>query len=398
MEKIRNLSIRKTIILYMGINLIVCFFLSSYVIRAAEKWQESIWWKYVDEDIYIEAEMEANQGGMTRYRVEVPRIGHYEMTQDDSAISELCDALQTWSMPAITSIGIIITVCLFYRIKIKRPLKELEWASKLIADDTLDFTMEYASWDELGRLCAEFERMRVQLKENNSRMWGMVEEQKALRAAIGHDIRSPLAVLKGYQEMLLEFVPENELDKEKVMEILHSGMRQIGRLHEFADTMLQLSRLEDRQLQYQDLELPALVEEAGKTADMLSMNTGKHCQVRMEVSRRSLVRADAHIIMEVTENLLANALRYAEKEVGVTIAVKENVLAVTVRDDGEGFREEPEKLMKAYYHVNPNDDLSHFGLGLYLCRVYCERHGGRLVLRNQVTGGAEAVAVFQVKE
>ena len=49
----------------------------------------------------------------------------------------------------------------------------------------------------MGRLCREFERMRGQLAENNQQLWKMLEEEKALRAAIAHDIRSPLSVLEG---------------------------------------------------------------------------------------------------------------------------------------------------------------------------------------------------------
>lgn len=52
----------------------------------------------------------------------------------------------------------------------------------------------------MGGLCKEFERMRGQLAENNQQLWKMLEEEKALRAAIAHDIRSPLSVLEGIRK------------------------------------------------------------------------------------------------------------------------------------------------------------------------------------------------------
>ena len=52
----------------------------------------------------------------------------------------------------------------------------------------------------MGMLCREFERMRGQLEENNRRLWQMIEDERVLRAAIAHDIRSPLAIMRGYQE------------------------------------------------------------------------------------------------------------------------------------------------------------------------------------------------------
>ena len=72
----------------------------------------------------------------------------------------------------------------------------------------------------MGHLCHEFDRMRGQLEENNRQLWLIIEEERALRSAIAHDIRSPLSVLKGYQEMLIDYVPDGTIDKEKSVEML----------------------------------------------------------------------------------------------------------------------------------------------------------------------------------
>lgn len=54
MDKIRNLSIRKTIVLYMAVTLVVCFALSVFIMQAAGEIQSEIWWKYVDKETYYE--------------------------------------------------------------------------------------------------------------------------------------------------------------------------------------------------------------------------------------------------------------------------------------------------------------------------------------------------------
>ena len=98
----------------------------------------------------------------------------------------------------------------------------------MVKQEKLDFHVVYENQDELGQLCKEFENMRSQLEENNRIVWHMIEEEKALRAAIAHDIRSPLSVLKGYQEMLLEFVPEDGLDKEQILSMLEKGWNRLN--------------------------------------------------------------------------------------------------------------------------------------------------------------------------
>ena len=104
---------------------------------------------------------------------------------------------------------------------------------------------------------------------------------------------------------------------------------------------------------------------------------------------------DKEIILEVVENLLSNALRYAKDEIQINISLSGDELIAIVSDDGQGFVESPEVVTKAFYHSNPQDDLQHFGLGMYISRVYCEKHGGRLLLGNKKSGGAIVKAIFK---
>ena len=90
--------------------------------------------------------------------------------------------------------------------------------------------------------------MREQLARNNQALWKAVEEEKMLRAAIAHDIRAPLSVLKGYQEMLMEYLPSEDINMEQAMEMLTESGRQIERMDIFVETMRKLSSLENRQL------------------------------------------------------------------------------------------------------------------------------------------------------
>lgn len=244
MEKIRNLSVRKTIILYLSVSLLISFLLSAVIARIAEKTQNQIWWKYVDQERYFEI---ANGEG-SDYLAQIPRPSAYVMSKTDHQVSELCDFLQTYTVLLMSVLGSCGAVFLFYRHKLKIPIEELEKASKRIAENDLDFQITYENQDEMGHLCREFERMRIQLLENNQALWRNIEEERILRAAIAHDLRSPLSVLKGYQEMLLDYLPDGTIDTEKAVEMLSEGMKQIGRMDAFVETMRRLNSLEARTL------------------------------------------------------------------------------------------------------------------------------------------------------
>ena len=121
MDKIRNLSVRKTIFLYMAAALFCSFLLSDVIVRIAERTQMRIWWNYIDKKAYVEAAEKKAPG----YIVKIPRPSSYEMTQADIFVSELCDFLETYAVLILSMAGSCGAVFLFYRNKLREPLEEL---------------------------------------------------------------------------------------------------------------------------------------------------------------------------------------------------------------------------------------------------------------------------------
>lgn len=390
MDRIKNLSLRKTIILYLAVSLAVSFFLSAAVVRTASRIQERIWWDYIDRETYYEA----MQGEKSAYVGTVARPANSSMTKADLIVSELCDFLQTYAVLIFSIAASCAAVFLFYRHKIAKPLDELKAASALIAKEELDFRISYENRDELGQLCNEFEKMRSQLAQNNERLWRMVEEEKALRAAIAHDIRSPLTVLKGYQEMLLEFTPDGTFTREKILEILKEEMGQTERMERFIDSMREMSSLENRELRPEPFMLARLKAELESEAGILCRKEGKELRILCWNEEEEFF-GDREMILEVFENLLTNALRYAREVISVQVKRRGQELEISVADDGAGFKADTETLTGAFYQENAQDSLKHSGLGMYISRIFCEKHGGRLVTANGADGGAVVKAVFR---
>ena len=389
MDKIRNLSLRKTILLYMAVALFCSFFLSAVIVRIASRIQMLVWWNYVDEEAYFE-EVESNGP----YQVtDIPRPGVYEMTQSDHFVSELCDFLQTYTILILSMAGSCAAVFLFYRNKLKNPIEELALASKKIAGNNLDFNITYENKDEMGVLCMEFEQMREQLARNNRILWKNIEEEKMLRAAIAHDIRSPLSVLKGYQEMLMEYLPSADIDMEQAMGMLSESRRQIERMDTFVETMRKMSSLENRELAAGEISAGQLEADIQAELAILEKDYGKQCILQVPASNE-IFCGDKEIVLEVLENLLSNALRYGEQQVEITVKVGYSELSICVKDDGDGFKEDAEKIVEAFHGQNVKDSLKHAGIGMYISRLYCEKHGGKLVLENDEQGGAVVTAIF----
>ena len=315
------------------------------------------------------------------------------MTRSDYFVSELCDFLQTYTVLILSMAGSCGAVFLFYRNKLKMPMEELAQASQKIAGNHLDFHIAYENQDEMGVLCKEFERMREALARNNLELWRRIEDEQELRAAIAHDVRSPLAVLKGYLEMLITYLPDGTIAPKKAMEMLEESRKQTERMDLFVETMGRISSLEQRELKIAPITARGLGTALEPELRVLEQREGK--RIFLKLSEADVIfEGDQEVILEVAENLLSNGLRYAREQVHIEIRVTRECLKLLVRDDGEGFLEEAEKVTLAFYQKNARDSLKHAGMGMYISRLYCERHGGCLLLENEDQGGALVTAVF----
>ena len=297
MEKIRNLSLKKTILLYFVISLTAAFLLSGFTVHFARNMQNKIWEKYIDYADYTDVFQQYGK----KYEIEISRPNQSQMNRLDYHLSEMCDFMEIYSVLIFSIVGSVVAVFFFYKNKLKTPLQELKDASQMIADNELDFHVSYENKDEMGTLCKEFEMMRSDLADNNRKMWRMIDDEKALRNAIAHDIRSPLSILRGYQEMLLEFVSAESIKTEDVIDILQTGMYQIDRIEHFTENMRKMSHLEQRELQCSEIELSELAKKIEAEAAMLSKKESKLCKVE-RVQEQNIVKVDEELVMEVTDN------------------------------------------------------------------------------------------------
>lgn len=290
--------------------------------------------------------------------------------------------------PICFAAGIGITSFLFYKKLIQKPLEILDRAADNIADQNLDFNIVYNRPDEFGKLCDSYENMRLALQRNHTEMWRQIEERKRLNAAFSHDLRTPLTVLKGQSEMLKKYAPQ--MSAEKVAATAETMGRHIVRLEKYVRIMSELQRLEDIDIERRPTDLGDVMEQLTITGHAVCKNqTFTLIHTPSGVSGMAL---DFSVVMRVYENLLANAVRFANETITVTAGTKNGCFYVTVSDDGKGFsHQDLRDASKPFYKAGTDQD--HFGMGLHICKILCEKHGGYLELSNH--DGAAVTAVFK---
>ena len=296
--------------------------------------------------------------------------------------------------------GMVITIFIFYHKRLKRPLSILNESVDNIRCNNLDFHVSYDSRDEFGGLCDSVEAMRLELEKNKEELWRLIDRQKELNAAFAHDLRTPLTVLRGYTDFLARYIPEGKLSEDKLQDTLKLMAEHIRRLEDYSYTMKGIRSIEDVPLALHQTTLGNLDSRIQEVIFALNQTGGIQIEYQ-GFNTEYPVMVDDGIIMEVLENLLSNAIRYARSriEVRMDYSSPDGELLSVVRDDGPGFSEE--QLVQAVkpYHKEYSADTEkeHFGIGLHICRELCRKHGGTLSVANSIHGGAAVTASFYSK-
>lgn len=384
MGKIKNLSLKKSMVLYLTFFALLALLASIATSSLCHHMSQRIDNAYPDvrEKYYLTNEQGERLDEST-YVYKQPKI----MDERDVKLLHILDLLPVVAVPVYSVLALLASVLLFYQIRLKKPLAELRIASEKIADNDLCFSIDYDSKDELGQLCASFEIMRTTLADNFSKMWRQVEERKALNAAFAHDLRTPLTVLKGYNEMLQ--TSENPQTRETAVTM----GKHISRMENYVSSMSHLRRLEDTQPEYKLIDLQSLVSSLYDSAKIVCTKNGKELILQNDIpnSQRPL---DSAFVLQVFNNLISNAVRYARTAVTISFALRDNGFLISVSDDGKGFDKSSLQKATSPYYTEESDHSEHFGVGLYICKLLCEHHNGYLKIENTETG-ANVSAFFK---
>lgn len=298
-------------------------------------------------------------------------------------------------LPALFSLfGILLCCRRFFQKKLKPPIDILADAAACIAEQNLDFAIAYASADEMGALCRSFEQMRAALQENYKRMWEMLEERRSLQASVAHDLRNPIAIIKGHAEYLQINVPKGRLSQDMLLSHAGNIKRAAERLERYTESVRTINHLEELAVMRREVDFPALYQDMLADFVRLAEPEGLMLTADNQVKKETLC-LDAQVLYRIVENLIGNAMRFAKSRIHLSFSDEAGNLCVTVSDDGCGFSEKILHCKNPYLALE-GADKNHSGMGLAICRILCKKHGGILRLSNQEAGGASVTFMLSI--
>jgi PAS domain S-box-containing protein len=208
-----------------------------------------------------------------------------------------------------------------------------------------------------------------------------------------HELKTPLSSLKLQTQMMERDFKRDELKgytPSKLKEVITLFNRQIDRLTELVETMLDVSRISAGRLvlDRQKVDLSQLVREVAASLEVSNVNSASSFELKLP--EQLMIWAHSSRIEQVTENLLTNAIKYGEgKRIRVQVVAESSFARIVIQDQGLGIAPEfMDKIFDRFERAISARNISGLGLGLYIARQIVEAHGGRISVESKLGVGS----------
>jgi signal transduction histidine kinase len=240
--------------------------------------------------------------------------------------------------------------------------------------------------DEIGRLAQAFNGML-------NRIQTLIHQMEEVTDNIAHDLRSPIARIRGIAEGMLTSEPSPE----ERLPMLGTIIDESDCLLEMINTMLDISEAEAglARLHPEKIDTAALVRDVCELFQPMAEEKG--IKLTIQLTEGLYVSGDLRKLQRVLANLLDNALKYtpAGGDVRMSVAAEERQLAITIEDTGTGIpEEEVPHIFERFYRGEKSRSAQGNGLGLTLARAFITAHGGRIMVTSSPGKGSTFTVVL----
>ncbi|WMT41252.1 HAMP domain-containing sensor histidine kinase [Paenibacillus sp. D2_2] len=250
---------------------------------------------------------------------------------------------------------------------------------------------------ELTELSIAFEEMRSALEQSLKREWRLEQERRDMISAIAHDLRTPLTIIQGHADNLIENGARHPERLERYLLTIRNSTQRADRM---LTELLFLNRIDtpDFILQYMPTDLAAFCERKRQEFDLLCQEKGvrlRYSEEHWNCNAEHIPLLDTARIEQVIDNVMTNGLRFtpAGGEIEWSIYVDDQQITFELKDTGPGFSDQDLRCMFDRFYSgdasrSQDQGQGHSGLGLYTAKLLVEKHGGRIRAGNRPEGGA----------
>ena len=263
---------------------------------------------------------------------------------------------------ALALAALILFLNYFMVNKMLNPVRLLKQGAERIRQGDLSYRVKSNLQDELGELTESITHMADSLQS-------MLEAKRQLLMAISHELRTPITKAK----LRMEFMPESD-EKDQLKE-------DINEIDLLISDLLEAERLNNDHSALVSERVP-LANFVRSISKSFKSNNG---EIEIEIPVNDLeFEIDKLRIRLLITNLLNNAIRHGKGNlINVRVSFSGDRGIIEVKDNGEGIAEEHiSQITEPFYRADSarQRNTGGFGLGLYLCRLIAQAHGGEMII------------------
>lgn len=280
---------------------------------------------------------------------------------------------------------------------ITNKLRSLQHATEKIQKQDLNFSIESSGIYEIDHVLHSIDKMKEALKSSLQDQWELEDARRDQVSALAHDIKTPITVVRGNAELLLE-TSLTEEQREYAAYISASACQ----MEQYVKKLIEFSRTEHgNSLNKKAIDTNTFMEEILKQVSALSAVKKLSLQFKSDHLPQNFC-ADSDLLMRAILNIISNAVDFSKENGTIVFKAegKSDTLRFCVVDSGPGFSAEAFKHAKQQFYMGDKSrtSKSHYGMGLYIANTIAVQHGGSLVLENSAeTGGAKVTLEIPMK-
>lgn len=285
----------------------------------------------------------------------------------------------------------LFVVFAYIWLTILKPFDKLQTFAEAIAQGNFNVPLHYERSNYFGKFTWAFDSMRQEITKARSCEREAIENNKTIIATLSHDIKTPIASIRAYAEGLeanLDTTPEK---RRTYVSVLMRKCDEVSRLtndlflHSLAD--LDKLKINTEEFELCDFMQSAIAEIAAEQQDIIF-----HAP-----DFTAIVNADRNRLLQITENLINNARKYAKSPIDISLSHGENSVEIRFRDYGSGIPDEDMPfIFDKFYRGRNSGTEQGSGLGLYIVKYITRQMGGSIHLHNR-TDGLDALVYLPVK-
>lgn len=235
-----------------------------------------------------------------------------------------------------------------------------------------------------GLLVSAAVRDITQRKEADEEIRELNKELESFTYSVSHDLRSPLRIIDGYADILIEDCQELGEEGKQSLLTIKKNARRMGQL---IDDLLNLSHIGRKELSVEPTNMKQLVEEVVEEQLLL----GKR-PVTVDIGPLHSAKCDASLIRQVWTNLIGNAVKYSSKQDNPVITISSSnsggQVSYHIKDNGVGFdMKYADKLFGVFQRLHKVTEFEGTGIGLALCKRIVLKHSGRIWAESEPGNG-----------